>query len=90
MEKSQAVTFNASDALKHVKLMNKLGASFFILFLISMSLSLADLGEWSDKTLNLYNIFEPTFLMVLAVIATIVYALGINKTLGRVISFIFI
>jgi len=90
MENNQAVTLNASDALKHVKLMNKLGASFFILFLISMSLSLADLGEWSDKTLNLYNIFEPTFLMVLAVIGTIVYASGINKILGRVISFIFI
>ena len=90
MENNQAVTFNANSALKHVKLMNKLGASFFILFLISMSLSLADLGEWSDKTLNLYNIFEPTFLMILAITGAIVYGLGINRTLGRVISFTFI
>tara|TARA_B110000211_G_C14093249_1_gene560764 strand:- start:4810 stop:5646 length:837 start_codon:yes stop_codon:yes gene_type:complete len=90
MENNQTVAFNASNALKHLKLMNKLGASFFIMFLISMSLSLADLGEWSDKTLNLYNIFEPTFLMVLAMTGAIVYGLGINRTLGRVISFIFI
>ena len=90
MENNQTVAFNTSNALKHLKLMNKLGASFFIIFLISMSLSLADLGEWSDKTLNLYNIFEPTFLMVLAMTGAIVYGLGINRTLGRVISFIFI
>ena len=39
MENNQAVTLNASDALKHVKLMNKLGASFFILFLIFINKS---------------------------------------------------
>lgn len=90
MENQSIATFNASNALKQLKLMNKLGVSFFILFLISMSLSLVDLGEWSNETINLYNIFEPTFLMILAVIGAIVYALGINRTLSRVISFIFI
>jgi len=90
MENQPIVTFNASNALKQLKLMNKLGVSFFILFLTAMSLSLVDLGEWSNETISLYNIVEPTFLMILAIIGVVVYALGINKTLGRVISFIFI
>ncbi len=90
MENQPIATFNASNTLKQLKLMNKLGVSFFTLFLISMSLSLVDLGEWSNETISLYNIFEPTFLMILAVIGAIVYALGINRALSRVISFIFI
>jgi len=90
MENQQVSTSNTSNALSHIKIMNKLGTSFFIMFLVGAMLPLADLGGWSNETLSLYNFAEPTLLMILAVIGTLVYFSGISRTGGRIISFLFI
>jgi len=90
MENQQATSVNINSALSQIKIMNKLGTSFFIMFLVGAMLPLADLGGWSNETLSLYNFAEPTLLMILAVIGTLVYFSGISRTGGRIISFLFI
>jgi hypothetical protein len=70
--------------------MNKLGATFFILFLVGAFLPLANLGGWSKETLNFYNLAEPIFLMALAVAGVIAYLTGISRLTGRAISLLFV
>lgn len=90
MENQQLVSYNRADALNHFKLMNKLGATFFILFLVGAYLPLANLGGWSKETFNLYTLAEPVFLIVLAVGGVVVYLTGISRFSGRVISLLFV
>ena len=89
MENQQLINYNRADALNHFKVMNKLGATFFILFLIGAFLPLANLGGWSKETFNLYTLAEPVFLIVLAASGAVVYLTGISRFTGRVISLLF-
>lgn len=89
MENQQLINYNRADAFNHFKVMNKLGATFFILFLIGAFLPLANLGGWSKETFNLYTLAEPVFLIVLAVSGAVVYLTGISRFTGRVISLLF-
>lgn len=90
MENQQLVNVNRTDALSHLKLLNKLGAAFFIMFLAGVYLPLADLGSWSNETFNLYSLADPTFLMVLAVMGAVIYLSGISRVAGRAISALFV
>ncbi|MGB0937743.1 MAG: hypothetical protein ACPGTQ_09805 [Colwellia sp.] len=90
MENQQLVNVNRTDALSHFKLLNKLGAVFFIMFLAGVYLPLADLGGWSNETFNLYSLAEPTFLIVLAVLGVVTYLSGISRVAGRAISALFV
>jgi hypothetical protein len=90
MENQQLINYNRTDAFNHFKVMNKLGSTFFILFLIGAFLPLANLDGWSKETLNLYTLAEPFFLIVLAVSGAVVYLTGVSRFTGRVISFIFV
>lgn len=89
MENQQLINYNRADAFSHFKVMNKLGATFFILFLIGAFLPLANLGGWSKETFNLYTLAEPVFLLALAVSGAVVYLTGISRFAGRAISLLF-
>ena len=89
MENQQLINYNRADALNHIKVMNKLGAIFYTLFLIGAFLPLANLGGWSKETFNLYTLAEPVFLIVLAVSGAVVYLTGISRFTGRAISLLF-
>ncbi len=89
MENQQVVSYNKSNAVNHLKVMNKLGATFFILFIVGAFLPLANLGGWSKETLNLYTLAEPIFLLALAVSGFVVYLTGISRFTGRAISLLF-
>lgn len=89
MENQQLVVSKTSNALSHIKIMNKLGTSFFIMFLVGAMLPLVDLGDWSKETLSLYNLAEPTLLMILAGIGALVYLSGISRAASRTVSLIF-
>ena len=86
METKQLAIPNKNNKL----IMNKLGASFFIMFLVGAMLPLVNFGEWSTETISLYNLVKPTVLMIVAAFGVLVYASGINKTVGRLISLTFI
>jgi len=90
MENQQVVSYNKSNVVKHLKVMNKLGATFFILFLIGTFLPLVDLGEWSNKTVNLYNLANPMLLMVIAVLGVVVNIAGVSKTAARILALSFV
>lgn len=90
MENQKLVNVNRTDALSHLKLLNKLGATFFVMFLVGVYLPLADLGGWSKETFNLYTLAEPTFLIVLAVMGVVTYLSGISRVTGRAISALFV
>ena len=90
MENQQLVNVNRTEALNHLKLLNKLGAAFFIMFLAGAYLPLANLDGWSKETFNLYTLAEPTLLMVLAVLGVTIYATGISRLAGRAISLLFV
>jgi hypothetical protein len=90
MENQQLANVNRADALNHLKLLNKLGAAFFIMFIAGVYLPLANLDSWSDQTFNLYTLTEPTFLMVLAVMGVVMYISGISRVAGRAISALFV
>jgi hypothetical protein len=90
METQQVVSYNKTNRLNHLKVMNKLGTTFFILFLVGAFLPLANLGGWSNETLNLYTIAEPVFLLALAVSGAVVYLTGISRLAGRAISLLFV
>lgn len=90
MDNQQAANVNNNNALSHLVIMNKLGASFFIMFLVGAMLPLVDLGSFSNKTISLYNLAEPILLMVLATVGVLVYLSGISRTAGRTVSFMFI
>jgi hypothetical protein len=89
MENQQVVSYNKSNAVNHLKVMNKLGATFFILFIVGAFLPLANLGGLSKETLNLYTLAEPIFLLALAVSGVMVYLTGISRFAGRAISLLF-
>lgn len=78
------------NTLTHLKLVNKLGAAFFVMFIIGAYLPLADLGGWSTENFSLYKLAEPTLLIILAVIGTLIYASGISRLAGRAVSFLFV
>jgi len=90
MENQQVVRYNKSNAVNQLKVMNKLGATFFILFILGVFLPLANLGGWSKETFNLYTLAEPIILIVLAVSGFVVYLTGISRLTGRVISLLFV
>jgi hypothetical protein len=90
MENQQAANINNNNVLSHIVIMNKLGASFFIMFLIGAMLPLVDLGGFSNKTISLYSLAEPILLMILATVGVLVYLSGISRTAGRTVSFIFV
>jgi hypothetical protein len=90
MENQQLATSNSSNALDYIKIMNKLGASFFIMFLVGAILPLVDSGGFSTETISLYNLAEPMLLMLLATVGVLVYLSGISRTAGRIVSLVFI
>jgi len=90
MENQQLMNYNRADAFNHFKLMNKLGATFFILFLIGAFLPLIDFGEWSNKTVNLYNLANPLLLMVIAVLGVVVNITGVNRAAARILALSFV
>ena len=90
MENQQAANINNNNVLSHIVIMNKLGASFFIMFLVGAMLPLVDLGGFSNKTISLYSLAEPILLMILATVGVLVYLSGISRTAGRTVSFIFV
>ena len=90
MENQQLVNVNRADAFSHLRLLNKLGAIFFIMFLVGTFLPLADLGGWSKETFNLYTLAEPVFLIVLAISGAVIYSTGISRLAGRTVSLLFI
>lgn len=90
MENQQVVSYNKTNMLNHLKVMNKLGTTFFILFLVGALLPLANLDGWSKETFNLYNLAEPVFLIALAVSGVVVYLTGISRLVGRAISLLFV
>ena len=90
MNSEQLTASNSRNLLEHIKIMNKLGASFFIMFIIAAVLPLVDLGAFSTETISLYSLVEPTFLMVLATVGVLVYLSGISRTAARAVSFIFV
>jgi len=82
---------NTQAAISNNKLiMNKLGASFYIMFLVGAMLPLVDLSGWSTETISLYNLTKPTLLMILAAVGVLVYLSGISGAAGRLISLTFI
>jgi uncharacterized membrane protein YtjA (UPF0391 family) len=90
MENQQLVNYNRTDALNHFKVMNKLGATFFILFLIGAFLPLANLDGWSTETINLNTLASPTFLIILALIGAAVNLTGISRIAARAASLLFV
>ncbi|MGS0675123.1 hypothetical protein [Shewanella sp. 125m-1] len=90
MESQQRINYNRGDAFNYFKVMNKLGAAFFILFLVGAFLPLVNLGGWSSENINLYTLAEPLILIILAVSGSLIYLTGISRLVGRVISFLFI
>ena len=90
MENQQLVNYNRTDALNYFKVMNKLGATFFILFLIGAFLPLANLDVWSKETISLNTLASPTFLIILALIGVLVNLTGLSRIAARAVSFLFI
>ena len=94
MENKQLVSINintnTNTALSHFKLINKLGASFFVLFIIGSFLPLIDLGEWSNKTINLYNLASPMLLIVIAALGVVVNLTGVSRTAARILALSFV
>ncbi|TMP77690.1 hypothetical protein CWB71_19275 [Pseudoalteromonas sp. S983] len=88
MEKHHSAT--QGNTLTHLKLLNKLGAAFFVMFIIGAYLPLADLGGWSTENFSLYKLAEPSLLIVLAVTGTLIYASGVSRLAGRAVSFLFV
>lgn len=78
------------NMLNNLKLLNKLGVTFFIMFIVGAFLPLADSGGWSSETWSFYNLAEPTLLIILAVLGSVIYASGINRLAGRGLSLLFI
>ncbi|WP_351011621.1 hypothetical protein [Shewanella sp. S1-58-MNA-CIBAN-0166] len=72
------------------RIVNKLGGSFFILFLIGAFLPLVAAGGWSQEKISLYEYDQPLLLMFIALIGIIVYLSGISRLFARVISSVFI
>jgi hypothetical protein len=90
MENQQVVSYNKNNALSHFKVMNKLGATFFILFIVGAFLPLADLGGWSDETLSLYNLANPFVLLIIAALGVLVNLTGLSRTASRMVSLVFV
>ncbi|AOW78370.1 hypothetical protein A3Q34_16895 [Colwellia sp. PAMC 20917] len=90
MENQQIVSYNKTNALSHFQVMNKLGSTFFILFIIGAFLPLADLGVWSDETLSLYNIANPMVLLIIATLGLLVTLTGLSRTASRLLSLVFV
>ncbi|MBA6352711.1 hypothetical protein [Colwellia sp. BRX9-1] len=90
MENQQIVSYNKTNALSHLQVMNKLGTTFFILFIVGAFLPLADLGVWSDETFSLYNIANPMVLLVIATLGVLVTLTGLSRTASRLLSLVFV
>jgi len=90
MENQQLVSYSRSDAINHFKVMNKLGATFFILFLIGAFLPLANLDGWSKETISINTLANPTFLIILAVIGSVANLSGLSRIAARSVSLLFI
>jgi hypothetical protein len=90
MENQQQVNYSRSDAFNHFKVMNKLGATFFVLFLIGTFLPLANLDGWSKETISLNTLANPTFLIILALIGSVANLSGLSRIAARSVSLLFI
>ncbi|AAZ24132.1 hypothetical protein [Colwellia psychrerythraea] len=90
MENQQIVSYKKTNALSHFQGMNKLGTTFFILFIVGSFLPLADLGGWSNETLSLYNLANPMVLLIIAAIGVLVNLTGFSRTASRWVSLVFV
>ena len=90
MDNQQAITPNFQNLFNELKILNKLGASFFIMFIIGTFLPLVDLGEYVEETISLYFLTEPTILLIFAFIGCVIFISGISQTAARLISITFI
>ena len=90
MEKQSTISGIFSNTSNEFKVMNKLGVTFFIMFIVGAFLPLVDLGEWSEETINLNFIANPILLIIVATIGAVVNLTGISRVAARVVSIIFI
>ncbi|KZK67764.1 hypothetical protein A1L58_19875 [Shewanella baltica] len=90
MENQSLAGRSGASAFGNFRVMNKLGTTFFLMFLIGTFLPLTDLAGWSNETISLYSLANPKLLIFLAVIGCIVNITGINRTAARLVSLSFI
>jgi hypothetical protein len=90
MENQSCSDSNFLSPLYHFKVKNKLGVTFFSLFVLGAFLPLIDLSDFSDDTISLFTLASPTYLIILAVIGSIVNITGFSRLAARVVALIFI
>lgn len=90
MDSQQAVKPKFQNPFNELKILNKLGASFFLMFIIGAYLPLVDLGEYVEETISLYFLAEPTILLILAFVGFAIFASGISQMAARLISVTFV